>query len=163
MKVSGREPRQSPSLPKGSSGSTLQADQSAAGGAASRPGYTLEGVRTAESIQERFQSWTDEQHTLTVCAFCGWKHKGTALEGREQARAHRQEHHPEACVLKPRMRRRISKKKLRSAAENEQIAVDAAEARRVRSERETDEMLAKIEKGRARDRAAQAALDGSAA
>jgi hypothetical protein len=106
------------------------------------------------------QSWADDQITTSSCAFCRWKFKGTAFEGRGAALAHRQEKHPEACIRKPRRSgTRITKRKLRSAGEEEQIKVDAAEANRVRAEREQGEMLAKIERGRERERAALAALD----
>ncbi len=161
MKVSGLEPTQRAPSAQGSSGSTLQADQSAAGGAASSPEYTKEGLLSSEAMRQAHQEWIDAQVISTACAFCSWTHEGPAGEGRAAARVHREKKHPEACILKPRMRRRISKRKNRSAAEEAQIAVDTEEARRVRSEREQGEMLAKIERGRERDRAALAALDGS--
>jgi hypothetical protein len=128
--------------------------------APSRPGYTSDGTRTAESLRETLQAFSDQVLTTSSCAFCDWTHVGTALEGRDAALKHRQKKHPDACIRKPRRQRRISKKSIRSAGEEEQIKVDAAEARRVRSEREQSEMLAKIERGRERDRAALAALDG---
>jgi hypothetical protein len=82
------------------------------------------------------------------------------LEGREAALEHRREKHPEALIRKPRIRgSRIKKRGNRTAGEEAQIAVDIAEARRVRHEREMGEALAKIEKGRDRDRAALTALD----
>jgi hypothetical protein len=75
--------------------------------------------------------------------------------------AHREREHPEACIRKPRRRgSRMRKRALRTASEEEQVKVDTEEARRVRSEREQAEMLAKIERGR--ERAALAALDGVA-
>lgn len=129
----------------------------------SRSGYTATGNRTAESMRESHQTWADEQLMTSSCAFCDWMFEGTAVECRDEARVHREEKHPEACVRKARLRqRRISKRKLRTAGEEAQIAVDTAEARRLRHEREQAEMLAKIERGRARDQAALAALDGSA-
>ncbi len=152
MKASGREPKAESAY---SGSASTQGD----GSASSRPGYTKEGIRSAESIRADGQAWADAQVMTSSCAFCGWTVEGTALDCREEALKHRQKKHPEACILKPRLRRRISKKKNRSAAEEAQIAVDTAEARRVRAQREQEEMLAKIEKGRARDRAAQAALD----
>ncbi len=127
----------------------------------SGPGYTSEGIRTAESMRQSEQNWADEQITTTSCLFCKWKHKGTAVECRDKARTHREKKHPEACVIKPRLRRRLRKRSLRSAEEEAQIAVDTTEARRLRSEREQNEMLAKIERGRERDRAAALALDGA--
>jgi hypothetical protein len=113
-------------------------------------------------MREAHQVWADDQVTVSSCAFCDWTHEGTAVEGREEALTHRQSEHPEACIRKPRLRpRRISKRNARTAGEEEQIAVDAAEARRLRTKREQDEMLATIERGRERVRAAQASFDGS--
>lgn len=131
--------------------------------APSRSEYTAAGVRTAESMKASHQSWADEQSTTTSCAFCDWTHEGTALEGRELAIVHRKEKHPEACIRKPRMRRRISKRALRTAGEEEQISVDAAEAKRIRAERDEAAILAKIERGRLRDEATEAALDEAVA
>jgi hypothetical protein len=127
----------------------------------SRSGLTSAGNRTAESMRERHQDWADAQTTTSSCFFCDWTFTGTAAEGRDEARAHRQDEHPEACIRKPRLRKRkISKKQIRSAGKEEQIAVDAAEARRIRHEREQSEMLAKIERGRARDAALDTAATG---
>jgi hypothetical protein len=107
------------------------------------------------------QAWLDGQVTTSSCFFCRWKFKGTALEGREAARLHREQEHPDACIRRPRIRgSRIKKRAMRSAGEEAQIAVDTAEARRVRHEREMDDALAKVERGR--QRAALAALDGAA-
>jgi hypothetical protein len=128
-----------------------------------RPGFTKQGIVSSETLKDAEQSWADQQVTTSSCAFCDWTHEGTAGEGRDAARAHREQEHPEACVKKPRLRRRIVKKALRSADEEAQISVDTREARRLRSEREVNDMLAKIERGRLRDAAAKAALDGEAA
>jgi hypothetical protein len=109
----------------------------------------------------RHQEWADSQVTTSACAFCDWTFEGTAGEGRERALEHRRAEHPEACVRKPRRRgSNMRKRALRTASEEEQVKVDTEEARRVRSEREQAEMLAKIERGR--ERAALAALDGVA-
>lgn len=125
--------------------------------------YTAVGELSAESMHAAHRFWADGQSTVSLCAFCDWRHEGTAAEGREAALAHRQEKHPEACIRKPRLRRRISKKNLRTAGEEEQIAVDAAEANRLRRERDEAAVLAKIERGRLRDAAAESALDEAAA
>jgi hypothetical protein len=90
------------------------------------------------------QEWADGQVTTSSCAFCSWTFEGTALEGRERAKAHRERKHPEACIRKPRRQRRITKKSIRSAGEEEQIKVDAAEARRLRHDRDFAKVLAKI-------------------
>jgi hypothetical protein len=112
-------------------------------------------------MREDHQSWADQQTMTSSCAFCDWTHEGPALEVREFALAHRQVEHPEACVRRARPRgSRITKRKLRSAGEEAQIKIDAAEANRIRAEREQDQMLATIERGRERNRAALAALDG---
>jgi hypothetical protein len=110
----------------------------------------------------RHQEWADSQVTTSYCMFCDdWTFEGTAGEGREAALEHRRAKHPEACVRKPRRRgSNMRKRALRTASEEEQVKVDTEEARRVRSEREQAEMLAKIERGR--ERAALAALDGVA-
>jgi hypothetical protein len=108
------------------------------------------------------QAWLDGQITTSSCFFCRWKFKGTALEGREAALEHRREKHPEALIRRPRTRgSRIKRRELRTVGEEAQMAVDTAEARRVRHEREMGEALAKVEKGRERNRAALAALDGA--
>jgi hypothetical protein len=120
------------------------------GGIPTQEGYTAAGVRTAESIKASHQAWADDQDTTTTCAFCDWRHVGSAGDGREEALEHRRAEHPEACIRKPRRQKRISKKLIRTAGEEEQIKVDAAEANRVRAEREQAEMLAKIERGRER-------------
>ncbi len=124
----------------------------------SRPGYNAEGHKTAQAMREEHQSWADDQHTTTTCFFCDWTYVGSAGDGRLEALAHRQVEHPDACIRKPRPRgSRITKRRLRSAGQEEQIKVDAAESNRIRAEREQDEMLAKIERGRAR----ALALDGN--
>ncbi len=156
MKVSGRGPK----VESAYSGS---ASAQGVGSAPSRPGYTKEGLKSAEAIRADGQAWADAQVAVSYCMFCDWKHEGPAVECRVEALAHRQKKHPEACVLRPRMRRRISKRKNRSATEEAQIAVDTAEANRVRRERDEAQVMAKIERGRERDRAALAALDGAVA
>jgi hypothetical protein len=47
----------------------------------------------------------DRYPTTTRCALCPWRHEGTAVQGREQAAAHRVEEHPE-LVPRPKHRRR---------------------------------------------------------
>ncbi len=111
-------------------------------------------------MKEVEREWADSQTITTACAFCDWTFEGTVLEGREKALAHRQKKHPEACIRRPRPKgSRITKRKLRTAGEEEQIKIDAAEANRVRSEREQAQMLATIERGRLRAASAAAALD----
>lgn len=49
------------------------------------------------------QDWRDTQQVTTRCAACRRVHRGTAAEGREWARAHREERHPE-LANRPRVR-----------------------------------------------------------
>lgn len=95
-------------------------------------------------------AYQDTQPIVTTCLFCRWHYTGTVAEGRAKAKAHREQKHPEACVLKPRRRGLIRKASNRTAAEEAQIAVDAAESRRLRYERELNDMLVKVERGRRR-------------
>ncbi len=155
MKVSGREP-EAGGTPASTGRKAHAAVQS------SRPGYTSEGLPSAQSMREAHQAWADTQDITTSCFFCAWTFVGPAGEGREKALAHRQKKHPEACIRKARRRgSRISKRKNRTPGEEAQIKLDTEEANRVRAEREQGEMLAKIERGRERDRAAALALDGA--
>jgi hypothetical protein len=111
------------------------------------------------------QAAADIIQTVTSCLHClDWTHTGTALQGREASLEHRRVQHPETLLLKPRKGHKgMRKRSLRSAHEEEQVSLDAAEANRARSEREQAEMLAKIERGRLRDEQARAALDEAAA
>jgi hypothetical protein len=97
-------------------------------------------------MHQAHRDWADRQVTVSSCFFCSWTFEGSALEGREKAKAHRERKHPEACIRKPRLRRRITKKSIRSAGEEEQIKVDAAEARRLRHDRDFAKVLAKVAK-----------------
>ncbi len=152
MKVSGRGPK----VESAYSGS---ASARGVDPASSRPGLTKEGLKSADAIRAEGQAWADAQVMTSSCTFCDWTHEGPAVECRAKALKHRQKKHPEACVLRPRMRRRISKRKNRTASEEAQIAVDTEEANRLRRERDEAQVLAKIERGRERDRAALTALD----
>jgi len=146
----------SPPSPASTSHGPVSADSS------SRSGYTRAGTVSAEEMRLAEQALADAKPTTSSCMFCDWTHEGTALECREEAKAHREREHPEACIRRPRRRRMTRKRELRTASEQEQIRIDTQEARRVRHEREQAEMLAKVERGRERDRAALAALDGAA-
>jgi hypothetical protein len=117
--------------------------------------------RPAAEMKADHREWLDEQPTSTRCLFCDWTFDGTAAECRDAARVHREQKHPEATVVRGhRGRMRLAPKGQRTAAENAQAAADAAEARRVRAEREDAERLAKIERGRQRD--ALEAMDAGA-
>ena len=165
MKASEREPKAEPQRARNAPAASGNGHRSPSRSDQSPPEktYTAAGELSAESMKATHQFWADGQVVTSSCAFCDWTHEGTALEGREEAKKHREKEHPEACIRKPRMRRRISKQKLRSASEEEQISVDAAEARRIRAERDEAAILAKIERGRLRDAAAEAAQDEAAA
>jgi uncharacterized protein YaiL (DUF2058 family) len=116
-------------------------------------------------FRAELQASADIVQTITLCLHCpDWTHSGTALEGREASLQHRRVEHPETLIRKPRRGHKgMRKRALRSAREEEQVSLDAAEANRARSEREQAEMLAKIERGRLRDEQARAALDEAAA
>jgi hypothetical protein len=49
-----------------------------------------------ESILEREQEARDAALTETRCMFCAWTYYGTAMDGRERARKHREKKHPDA-------------------------------------------------------------------
>jgi uncharacterized protein YaiL (DUF2058 family) len=121
--------------------------------------------KPAAVIRAEQQAFADAMQTITFCIHCpDWTHTGTALEGREASLKHRRREHPETLIRKPRKGHKgMRKRALRSAREEEQVSLDAAEANRARSEREQAEMLAKIERGRLRDEQARAALDEAAA
>ncbi len=164
MKRSGLEPQSFPV--NGSAGGHRQPSSpvlpdSAKHGKPAAGGYTRAGSVSAQAMKEAEQALADSQLATSSCMFCGWTYEGPAGEGRKRAKAHREKKHPEACVIKPRLRRRLSKRSMRSAEEEAQIAVDTAEARRLRSQREQKDMLATIERGRLRAAAAEAALDGA--
>lgn len=89
----------------------------------------------------------------TECFFCDWTFVGTAGAARDSARTHREQQHPEASVPRARKTIRMKKRSLRSKEEEAQAALDAAEANRVRAEREDAERLAKVLRGQARDAA----------
>jgi hypothetical protein len=101
------------------------------------------------------QEFRDTAPLTSRCAFCGWTHHGTALEGRAAALEHRVDKHPEAAARPRRPRKRVSwqKRALRSSNDEKQIAVEAAEANRLRSEREDGERLEKVLRALARDAA----------
>ena len=64
--------------------------------------------------------------------------------GKPGPRIHREEHHPEATVRRPRGRTvRLSRRADRTESEEALIMVEAAESNRVRAEREGAERLAK--------------------
>jgi hypothetical protein len=101
------------------------------------------------------QEFRDTAELTSRCAFCKWKHTGTAAEGRVAALEHRIAKHPEAAARprRPRARRSWPKTSLRTSSDEAQIRVDAAEANRVRSEREDGERLEKVLRALARDAA----------
>lgn len=113
--------------------------------------------KTAEELRADRDERRDAAPMSTACAFCDWAFEGTAGECRDAAAAHRERAHPDAQNRLGRPRMRQVPRHLRTDAENEQGALAAAEARRVRAEREDADRLAKIERGRQRD--ALAAMD----
>ena len=55
-------------------------------------------LRVSESSEFRLKEIAsrDAARLVTRCCFCRWRFTGTAAQGREKAREHRLEHHPEA-------------------------------------------------------------------
>ena len=55
-------------------------------------------LRMSESSELRLKEMEarDAARLVTRCCFCRWRYTGTAAQGREKAREHRLEHHPEA-------------------------------------------------------------------
>jgi hypothetical protein len=90
------------------------------------------------------EAWRDEEPVVESCLFCHWTYLGTALEGRAEARAHREEHHPEAVGR--RTYRKPHSYQIRTPVNDQVIE----EQRRARLEREEAERLATIARGRAR-------------
>lgn len=111
-------------------------------------------VSTSQRVRELCDEIRDAQPIVERCLFCDWTWIGLAGEGRQAALEHRKAKHPEAAVRKARVRvHRISKKALRSAGEEAQITLDAAEANRRRAEREEADRLAKVLRAQAREAA----------
>lgn len=96
------------------------------------------------------RAFLDQQPLKTGCAFCDWTHDGTAAEGRTAARAHRAQEHPSAKNRVGRRRISLKQRGQRTDEENALAALDAADARRRRAEKEDADRLAKVQ--RARDR-----------
>jgi hypothetical protein len=90
----------------------------------------------------------DQQPIVEACLFCGWRYTGTTLAGRDAARTHREQEHPEAVQRKTYRKPRGYR--LRGPVDQDVIE----ESRRVRAERELAEMLATVERGRIRRAAA---------
>lgn len=125
--------------------------------AAPKDGHGNAGGKKIGEINADHQEWLDAQELTTACAFCDWSFTGRSDVGRDAARQHREAKHPEANVRRSRRGSLIVPKHRRTEAEEAEAAVNAAEANRVRAEREDAERVAKIERGRQRD--ALAALD----
>lgn len=51
----------------------------------------------------------DAARLVTRCAFCRWHYTGTALEGRERAKQHRLQLHPEARASRRRNYRHLTR------------------------------------------------------
>ncbi len=110
--------------------------------------------KPAAIMRAEAAAYRDAQPLTVTCAFCGWTTTASAGESRDAAREHRQAAHPEACIRKPRQRRRVWIKRGDRTAEHEaQATLDAAEANRVRAEREDAVRLAKVLAAQARDAA----------
>lgn len=102
--------------------------------------------KSGAQMREEFDAWADEQPTTVRCAHCpDWSFTGPAKEARDVAAAHREQLHPE--LVGRRTHRRAPVAVFGGKLDDE----SAAAARRARTEREEQEQLAKIERGRARD------------
>jgi hypothetical protein len=108
--------------------------------------------KTAEELRAEEAERRDAQPIVTLCGFCDWRFEGTAGEGREQARAHREAEHPEAAHRRTPRRRK-------SLIRPDQKMSDAEylDAQRARAQKDEEARLATIERGRQRE--ALAALD----
>ena len=107
--------------------------------------------KPAAEMRAELAAARDLEPIVTRCLFCRWKYTGNAGVGRERARRHREARHPEATVRTVRRRRGGWRKKSdMTGSEAAQAALDAAEANRVRSEREEADRLAKVLAGRLR-------------
>lgn len=69
--------------------------------------------RPASEMQLLFDSMRDARPTVTRCVACGWTHEGTAADGREAAKLHREEAHPDLAV---RRRHRLTPEQQRDRA-----------------------------------------------
>lgn len=98
---------------------------------------SADGSVTISEIERRQRAWADEQPTLTLCGFCGWRHEGSAVDGRVAYGEHRAAAHPESL-----------KGKRGSAKRRKDVEIEEARARL--AEREDADRLAKIEQGRRR-------------
>lgn len=106
------------------------------------------------SLSEMLERRRDEQPVTQRCLFCAWTWIGLAGEGREAARSHREERHPEAVARRvPRRRKSLTR------PEQKLTEREYDELKRARQERDEAERLAKVLRGQARD----AVADGEAA
>lgn len=64
-----------------------------------------EGCRCPQCRNAHADELRDQSPCVTSCRLCGDTFTGTALQGREHARQHRAEHHPD---IRPARRRRVS-------------------------------------------------------
>ena len=86
--------------------------------------------KTAGEMRADQEAWRDSQPVVASCLYCDWQHAGTVEEGRDRARAHRADDHPELVG-----RRTIRKKPVSRLGEKPSDR-EITEARRVRWARE---------------------------
>jgi hypothetical protein len=60
------------------------------------------GGKSAKEMRAEHQAHIDASPIITRCAFCKWRYNGTAAEGREHAKNHRQVAHPDLKVTRRR-------------------------------------------------------------
>ena len=73
----------------------------------------IDGSKGTFGMAKDHAEWRDRQQITTRCALCRMLHRGTAADGREWARAHREGRHP-AAAASPR--RRLTVEQQREAA-----------------------------------------------
>lgn len=66
---------------------------------------TAPGLRMVELNDKLFEA-LDAVPTKTSCVFCDWAFLGTAAEGRQEARTHRERKHPEVLLVKSKRKRK---------------------------------------------------------
>lgn len=79
-----------------------------------------EGAISAEQARDDHRAWLDGRQLTTRCAArgCRWVHRGTAADGRQAARAHREEQHPDMA--------RAGRRHLTSAQQREAALLKSA-------------------------------------
>jgi hypothetical protein len=83
----------------------------------------------ASEFTLREQESADVAPLLTRCVFCGWIYLGTAAEGRNEAREHRLQAHPEVRAKRP-ITRSLSSFRQRELTAEQQADIDEERRKR---------------------------------